>query len=99
MPQRTPPVESEIRSLPRVIFANRQPWFSRENQGWRLAKMTLGNERISLSTGGVLWGMGPATASVLNSLKGRLDPVGRDRAASLHIESEILRLLGYRVLS
>ena len=70
-----------------------------ENQGWRLAKVTLGNERVSLSTGGVLWGMGPATATVLRDLRGRLDPVGRDRAASIHIESEILRLLGYRVLS
>jgi alkylation response protein AidB-like acyl-CoA dehydrogenase len=70
-----------------------------ENQGWRLAKVTLGNERVSLSTGGVVWGMGPTTADVLNDLKGRLDPIGRDRAASVHIESEILRLLGYRVLS
>jgi alkylation response protein AidB-like acyl-CoA dehydrogenase len=70
-----------------------------ENQGWRLAKATLGNERVSLSTGGVVWGMGPTTADVLNDLKGRLDPIGRDRAASVHIESEILRLLGYRVVS
>jgi alkylation response protein AidB-like acyl-CoA dehydrogenase len=69
------------------------------NQGWRLAKVTLGNERVSLSTGGVVWGMGPTTADVLDDLKGRLDPIGRDRAASVHIESEILRLLGYRVLS
>ncbi|MFM8847379.1 MAG: acyl-CoA dehydrogenase family protein, partial [Actinomycetota bacterium] len=30
-----------------------------ENEGWRLAKVTLGNERVSLSTGGVLWGSGP----------------------------------------
>ena len=29
------------------------------NDGWRLAKVTLGNERVSLSSGGVLWGMGP----------------------------------------
>ena len=29
------------------------------NDGWRLAKVTLGNERISLSSGGVLWGNGP----------------------------------------
>ena len=27
------------------------------NDGWRLAKVTLGNERVSLSTGGVLWGL------------------------------------------
>ena len=69
------------------------------NEGWRLAKVTLGNERVSLSTGGVLWGMGPTTASVLADLSGRLDAIGRDRAASIHIESEILRLLGYRVVS
>ena len=27
------------------------------NDGWRLAKVTLGNERVSLSSGGVLWGV------------------------------------------
>ena len=70
-----------------------------ENQGWPLAKMTLGNERVSLSSGGVLWGMGPTTAVVLQDLKQRLDPIGRDRAAAVYIESEILRLLGYRVVS
>ena len=32
------------------------------NDGWRLAKVTLGNERVSLSTGGVLWGNGPTGA-------------------------------------
>ena len=70
-----------------------------ENQGWPLAKITLGNERVSLSTGGVLWGMGPDTATVLAGLQGKLDSTGRDRAASVHIDSEILRLLGYRVVS
>jgi alkylation response protein AidB-like acyl-CoA dehydrogenase len=69
------------------------------NQGWRLARVTLGNERVSLSTGGVLWGMGPTTTSVLADLSGRLDSIGRDRAAAIHIEAEILRLLGYRVVS
>jgi alkylation response protein AidB-like acyl-CoA dehydrogenase len=43
--------------------------------------------------------MGPTTETVLNDLKGRLDSIGRDRAASIHIEAEILRLLGYRVVS
>ncbi len=32
-----------------------------ENGGWNLAKVTLANERDSLSKGGVLWGMGPTT--------------------------------------
>jgi len=43
--------------------------------------------------------MGPTTGQVLDDLKGRLDSNRRDRAASLYIESEILRLLGYRVVS
>ena len=30
-----------------------------ENRGWALAKVTLGNERVSLSGGGALWGRGP----------------------------------------
>lgn len=29
------------------------------NDGWRLAKVTLGNERVSLSGEGALWGNGP----------------------------------------
>ena len=33
------------------------------NDGWRLAKVTLGNERISLSTGGVLWVCAMSTKS------------------------------------
>ena len=35
------------------------------NDGWRLAKVTLGNERVSLSTGGVLWGRGPTALDVI----------------------------------
>ena len=45
------------------------------NDGWRLAKVTLGNERISLSTGGVLWGNGPTALDLL-------DAVARRRARS-----------------
>ena len=30
-----------------------------ENDGWRLAKVTLSNERVSLSSAGSLWGVGP----------------------------------------
>lgn len=70
-----------------------------ENQGWALAKHTLGNERISLSTGGVLWGMGPTTAQVLNGLPRPLDACDRDEAAFLHVEGAVIRLLGLRILS
>ena len=31
-----------------------------ENDGWRLAKVTLSNERVSLSSAGSLWGVGPS---------------------------------------
>jgi 3-oxochol-4-en-24-oyl-CoA dehydrogenase len=69
-----------------------------ENDGWRLAKLTLGNERVSLSTGGVLWGMGPTTAEVLER-SGHDEAVLRDAAVQLHIKAEVLRLLGYRIVS
>ena len=39
------------------------------NDGWRLAKVTLGNERISLSTGGVLWGNGPTALDLLDAVR------------------------------
>ena len=31
-----------------------------EGDGWRLARMTLANERVSLSSEGSLWGDGPS---------------------------------------
>ncbi len=71
-----------------------------ENDGWRLAKVTLGNERVSLSEGGVLWGMGPTSAACLAELR-RLgagsDPRHRQRYARLHIESTIIDLLGDKI--
>ena len=39
------------------------------NDGWRLAKVTLGNERVSLSTGGVLWGNGPTAVELIDSIR------------------------------
>ena len=68
-----------------------------ENAGWSLAKFTLGNERVALSAGGVLWGMGPTTKEVLEALPNR--ERWRMRATELHIDSEVLRLLGLRILS
>ena len=40
-----------------------------QNDGWRLAKVTLGNERISLSSGGVLWGSGPTALDLIEAAK------------------------------
>lgn len=73
-----------------------------EGDGWRLALVTLGNERVSLSEGGVLWGMGPESPELFDLIRnrGRLgDPLLRQRAAAIYAETTILRLLGNRVLT
>jgi alkylation response protein AidB-like acyl-CoA dehydrogenase len=73
-----------------------------ENEGWRLAKVTLGNERVSLSGEGALWGMGPTADDVLALVRahgGCPDPLARQRLATLFVESEILRLIRLRTLS
>ena len=73
-----------------------------ENRGWALAKVTLSNERVSLSTGGVLWGMGPTAFDLLELVRqagGVADPVLRQRLASIYSEAEILRLIRLRTVS
>jgi alkylation response protein AidB-like acyl-CoA dehydrogenase len=73
-----------------------------EGDGWRLAKVTLSNERVSLSSAGSLWGVGPTAEQLLDLVRdsgGVHDPVLRDRAAALHIEAELLRLNRMRSLS
>jgi alkylation response protein AidB-like acyl-CoA dehydrogenase len=73
-----------------------------EHDGWRLAKVTLGNERVSLSGEGALWGQGPTADDVLALVRahgGVTDPVLRQRLAALHIESEVLRLIRMRTLA
>jgi len=73
-----------------------------EGDGWRLAKVTLSNERVSLSAAGSLWGVGPSAEQLLQLIRdggGLTDPVLRDQAARLHIESELLRLNRMRSLS
>ena len=40
-----------------------------ENEGWSLAKVTLGNERVSLSSGGALWGLGPTADDLLDVIR------------------------------
>lgn len=72
------------------------------NDGWRLAKVTLTNERVSLSGGGALWGNGPVASDLLDQVReagGVRDPLVRQRLAQLHIESEILRLIRLRTVS
>ena len=69
------------------------------NHGWELAKVTLANERVSLSAEGALWGRGP-TAQDLVGLVGRSggsdDAVLRQRLATVWSEGEILRTLRQR---
>ena len=69
--------------------------------GWRLAKVTLGNERVSLSGDGALWGRGPTAHDVLDAVRragGTPDPVRRQRLASLYTEARILELIRMRTL-
>ena len=72
------------------------------NDGWRLAKVTLGNERVSLSTGGVLWGMGPTAPQVLDALKAE-GPISdshlRQRLAAVDTEHMLLDLIRLRTVS
>ena len=71
-------------------------------QGWSLAKVTLGNERVSLSGSGALWGMGPTASDLVDLVRRQRQPVGplmRQRLARLWIEGEILALLRLRTVS
>jgi alkylation response protein AidB-like acyl-CoA dehydrogenase len=71
-------------------------------QGWSLAKVTLGNERVSLSGAGALWGMGPTANDLIDRVRrsgGAGDPLLRQRLAQVWAEGEILRLLRLRTVS
>ena len=73
-----------------------------EHDGWTLAKVTLGNERVSLSSGGALWGRGPDAGDLIGlarSAGGVSDPLLRQRLSRLHTEHEILRLIRLRTVS
>jgi len=73
-----------------------------EGAGWRLAKVTLSNERVMLSSSGSLWGSGPSAAMLVDLVRsagGVQDPPLRQRLAALHCEAEVLRLNRLRTLS
>lgn len=73
-----------------------------EHRGWELAKVTLSNERVSLSGGGALWGRGPGAEDLLDLVRARGgldDPILRQRAAALHAEAEVLRLIRLRTVT
>jgi len=72
------------------------------NGGWALAKVTLGNERVSLSGEGALWGQGPTAADLVALVRragGVDDALVRQELARLWSESEVLRLIRLRTVS
>jgi len=72
------------------------------NAGWALAKVTLGNERVSLSGEGSLWGQGPTAGDLVDLVRaggGTRDPLVRQTLARVWSESEILRLIRLRTVS
>ena len=73
------------------------------NDGWRLAKVTLGNERISLSTRRRAVGQRPDRARPDRRGQGRrarsTDPMLRQRLAGVYIEHTVLELIRMRTLT
>ena len=86
-----------------------------EHAGWELAKVTLGNERVSLSGEGALWGMGPTAEDLVDLIRDRVggghgvragggaggvpDASTRERLVNVWIEAQILRVLRLRMVS
>jgi alkylation response protein AidB-like acyl-CoA dehydrogenase len=71
------------------------------DKGWSLAKVTLGNERVSLSGEGALWGQGPTAADLVDLVRdagGTTDPLLRQRLVSVWAEGEVLRLIRLRTI-
>ena len=70
-----------------------------EHDGWRLAKVTLGNERVSLSGEGALWGRGPTANDVIDLVRAhggtRIRSCGSGWLRSTS-KSEVLRLIRLR---
>ena len=72
------------------------------DRGWALAKVTLGNERVSLSSGGALWGLGPTGTDLIDLVRaagGVTDPILRQRIARLHTTERILDLIRLRTVT
>jgi len=72
-----------------------------EGRGWELAKVTLANERVSLSGEGALWGRGPTADDLVDVVRGGggvTDPVLRQRLADVWIEGKLLGLIRLRTV-
>jgi alkylation response protein AidB-like acyl-CoA dehydrogenase len=69
------------------------------DHGWDLAKVTLANERVSLSAEGALWGRGPTANDLVGLVRGSggsSDAVLRQRLAAVWSEGDVLRTLRER---
>lgn len=72
------------------------------NEGWRLAKVTLGNERIALSGEGSLWGRGPTAKDLVDLVRDKCvahSELERDDLVKCWSHGEILKLLRLRLVS
>jgi 3-oxochol-4-en-24-oyl-CoA dehydrogenase len=69
-----------------------------EGDGWRLATVTLANERVSLADGGVLWGMGPESHELLDHVHSD-EPLDRQRIARVQTEAFVLARLRDRQIA
>lgn len=73
-----------------------------EGRGWELSKVTLANERVSLSREGALWGNGPTARDLVDLVRekgGLADASMRQRLAEVYIEGELLALIRARLLA
>ena len=72
------------------------------NEGWRLAKVTLANERVSLSGEGSLWGRGATAKDLVELVRTRAlstTTLEREDLVRCWSHGEILRLLRLRLLA
>ncbi|MFZ1440145.1 MAG: acyl-CoA dehydrogenase family protein, partial [Candidatus Microthrix subdominans] len=72
-----------------------------DGDGWRLATVTLGNERVALSEGGVLWGMGPTFGECLDEIRRRSaagSPANRQRSAKVYSDGFVTDLLTQKIV-
>jgi alkylation response protein AidB-like acyl-CoA dehydrogenase len=71
------------------------------HRGWSLAKVTLMNERVSLSGEGALWGRGPTVNDLLDLVHSDprpLSPALRRRLVDVVIEARVLAMLRERLV-
>ena len=72
------------------------------NEGWHLAKVTLGNERVALSGEGSLWGRGPTAKDLVDLVRTAgvaHSALEREDLVKCWAHGEILRLLRLRLVS